>query len=108
MHLLRHDGSLRPAGRANFRRALTPGASFESAEGRWHVRPVRADKLVLPSGRIIAPDPCYLTRLDDTPPFVRTAPPGRYSVWLGLARKASDAPPRPKGSQHERLLIGLW
>jgi hypothetical protein len=42
--------------------------------------------------RIIATDPCYLTRLDDTPPFVRTIPPGHYPVWLALARRASDAP----------------
>lgn len=92
MHQLRRDGSLRPAGRTDFRRALTPGASFESAEGQWHVRPLPAGELALPSGRIIATDPCYLARPGATPPFVRTVPPGRYPVWLALARKASDAP----------------
>jgi hypothetical protein len=91
MHQPRRDGSLRPAGRTDFDRALTPGASFESAEGQWHVRLVPTGELVLPSGRIIATDPCYLTRLDDTPPFVRSVSPGRYPVWLALARKGSDA-----------------
>jgi hypothetical protein len=47
---------------------------------------------VLPSGRIIATDPCYLDQPGNTPPFVRTVPPGRYPVWLALARKTSDAP----------------
>jgi hypothetical protein len=92
MRQLRHDGSLRPAGRTDFGRALTPGASFASADGLWHVRLLPAGELVLPSGRIIATDPCYLTRLDDTSPFARSVPPGRYPVWLALARKASDAP----------------
>lgn len=92
MRQLRHDGSLRPAGRTDFGRALTPGASFESADDLWHVRLLLAGELVLPSGRIIATDPCYLTRLDDTPPFVRTVPPGCYPVWIALARKVSDAP----------------
>lgn len=92
MHQLRRDGSLRPVGRTDFCRALAPGASFESVEECWHVRPVPAGELVLPSGRIIATDPCYLTRLDDTPPFGRTVPPGCYPVWIALARKASDAP----------------
>jgi hypothetical protein len=93
MSQTRSDGTHRPAGRTDFHRALTPGgASFESAEGSWHVRLVPAGELALPSGRIIATDPCYLTRLDDTPPFVRTVPPGRYPVWLALARKASGAP----------------
>lgn len=92
MHQPRRDGSLRPAGRTDFRRALMSGASFESAEGQWHVRLLPAGDLVLPSGRIIATDPCYLDRPDDTPPFVRTIPPGCYPVWLALARKASDAP----------------
>jgi len=92
MHQPRRDGSLRPAGRTDFGRTLTSGASFESTEGQWHVRLLPAGDLVLPSGRIIATDPCYLDRPDDTPPFVRTVAPGCYSVWLALARKASDAP----------------
>lgn len=92
MRQLRRDGSLRPAGRTDFGRALTPGASFESVDGLWYVRLLPAGELVLPSGQIIATDPCYLTRLDDTPPFVRTVPPGCYPVWIALARKASDAP----------------
>ncbi len=82
MHQLRRDGSLRPAGRTDFDRALTSGASYESAEGQWHVRLVPAGELVLPSGRIIATDPCYLDRPDDTPPFVRTIPPGCYTNYL--------------------------
>lgn len=92
MSQTRSDRTRRPAGHTDFHRTLTPGASFESAEGHWHVRPVPAGELVLPSGRIIATDPCYLTRLDDTPPFVRTVSPGPYPVWLALARKARDAP----------------
>lgn len=92
MQQIRCDGSLRPKGRSDFQRALVPGASFESAEEHWLVRPVAAGELVLPSGRVIAADPCYLARLDDTPPFVRTVPPGRYPVWLALARTASDPP----------------
>jgi hypothetical protein len=92
MQQLRRDGSLRPAGRTDFRRALTPGASFESADGTWLVRHEPAGEIVLPSGRIIATDRCYLDRPGDTPPFVRTIPPGCYPVWLALARKASDAP----------------
>lgn len=92
MHLLRWDGSLRPARRTDFRRALTPGASFEAADGLWHVRSVSAGELVLPSGRIIATDPCCLDQPGNTSPFVRNVLPGRYLVWLILARKASDAP----------------
>jgi hypothetical protein len=91
MRQLRQDGSLRPAGRTDFLRALTPGASFEAANGVCHVRPVPAGELVLPSGQIIATDPCYLDQPGNTPPFVRTVPPGRYPVWLALARKAGDA-----------------
>jgi hypothetical protein len=56
---------LRPAGHTDFRRALTPGTPFASAKGPLHVRSVQADELVLPSGRIIATDPCYLSHLVD-------------------------------------------
>ena len=92
MQHLRRDGTLRPDGRTDFRRALTPGAWFESADGPLHVRPVLAGELLLPSGRIIATDPCYLSHLDDTPPFVRTVPPGRYPVWLAMARLQGEEP----------------
>lgn len=92
MYQLRRDSSLRPLGRTDFLQALKPGATFESADCTWLVRQELAGELVLPSGRIIATDPCYLDRPGDTPPFVRTVLPGRYPVWLALARKASDAP----------------
>jgi len=91
MRQLRRDGSLRPAGRTDFRRALKPGATFASVAGPWLIRQEPAGELVLPSGRTIATDPCYLDRLGDAPPFARTVPPGCYPVWLALARKASDA-----------------
>jgi hypothetical protein len=47
---------------------------------------VQAGDLVLPSGRIIATDPCYLRTLGDTPPFVQTVRPRRYPVWLAMTR----------------------
>lgn len=92
MQHLRADGTLRPDDRTDFRRALTPGASFESADGPLHTRPVQAGELLLPSGRIIATDPCYLSHLDDEPPFLRTVPPGRYPMWLAMARLQREEP----------------
>lgn len=87
---LRRDGSPRPDGRTDFRRALTPGETFESSDGDYLVRQVLAGELVLPSGRIIATDPCYLSSPTNTPAFVRTVPPGTYPVWLAMARRAED------------------
>jgi hypothetical protein len=92
MRILRNDGTPRPEEHTDFRRALMPGATFESSEGLLLVRQVLAGDLVLPSGRIIATDPCYLRTLDGTPPFVQTVRPGRYPVWLAMTRLA-DGPP---------------
>lgn len=91
MSTLRSDGTLRPADRTDFRRAFTPGALFAAPDGPLTVRPISAGELVLPSGRIIATDPCYLTNLDETPPFVQRVAPGKYPVWLALARPANTS-----------------
>jgi hypothetical protein len=88
MRSLRNDGTPRPEGRTDFHRALMPDATFESSERLLQVRQVYAGELVLPSGRIIATDPCYLRTLDDTPPFVQAARPGRYPIWLAMTRLA--------------------
>ncbi len=89
MSILRSDGTLRPADRTDFRRAFTPGAIFATSDGPLKVRSVPAGELGLPSGRIIATDPCYLTDLDETPPFAHSVAPGSYPVRLVLAHPAN-------------------
>jgi hypothetical protein len=73
----------------NLVRAFREGERF----GEATMRVPEVDHLVLPTGRIVACDPSYLTTLPaDQCAFTRAVPPGRYPVQLALlARDAFRA-----------------
>src|SRR6266545_7467661 len=87
------ERSKRPEGRTDFERAFTAGATFAAPDdGPLLVQQVCAGDLILPSGQLIACDPCYLHWPMDVAAFTRTVPPGRYPVWMALARPVGEEP----------------
>ncbi|MFF3203925.1 DUF4241 domain-containing protein [Streptomyces sp. NPDC002962] len=62
-----------------------PGTRLTSSDDRVAViaEPARAGMLHLPTGSVVAGDPCTI---DDDPPFTVTVPPGDYSVLISTMR----------------------
>jgi hypothetical protein len=54
---------------------------------------VEVADLVLPSGQVVACDPTNFQWENDTVPFCRTAPPGKYPVTLCLASNGNQVAP---------------
>src|SRR5262249_5215661 len=64
--------------------------------GNATMRVVEADHLELPTGRIVACDPSYLTSFpQDQPAYTRAVAPGRYPVVLALLAKDGFAASNP-------------
>lgn len=69
-----------------FTAAFQDGHVFPTEDGEVTVRPAKAGDLVLTSGRIILADPGWLSHSVTRRPLARPLSPGRYPVWLSLAR----------------------
>jgi hypothetical protein len=87
------ESAARPDGRTDFDRAFAAGAMFVSPDdGPLLVQQVCAGDLIVPSGQLIACDPCYLHWPINVAAFTQVVAPGRYPVWLALARPIDQEP----------------
>jgi hypothetical protein len=73
-------------GHTDFIAAFTDGNLFAIDGKPIQVNRQRIGSLVVPTGRIIGCDPCYLSPRDDIAPYSRRVPPGRYRVEMAAAK----------------------
>ncbi|MEV5376029.1 DUF4241 domain-containing protein [Streptomyces nondiastaticus] len=68
---------------------FVPGSRFESYDGPVTVvEPEHAGNLRLPTGRVVAADPAWLSA--DSEPFTVPVPPGTYPLVLGKVEQRSE------------------
>jgi hypothetical protein len=68
--------------------AFVPGRRWTASEGTVVTAVVDAGTVRMPSGQVIAAEPCFLH--EDLKPFTVSVPPGDYRVELGLIRFEDD------------------